>query len=52
MTDIRIVRHYRRWDGRIACGTWSTRIDATSVLKGVTCKRCRKVCEAEGGTNA
>ena len=38
----RIVRHYRRYDGLIQCGEKSTRIDATSVEEGVTCKKCMK----------
>jgi hypothetical protein len=36
----RIVRHYRRFDGIILCGNTSTRIEATSVLQGVSCKKC------------
>ena len=36
----RIIRHYRRFDGLIACGNTSTRIEATSVEAGVTCKKC------------
>lgn len=34
------IRHYRFWDGTIACGVISTRIEATEIVRGVTCKRC------------
>ena len=40
MKKKRIPCHYRCYDGSIPCGTTSTRIDATSVVKGTTCKRC------------
>jgi hypothetical protein len=42
MAEKLIVRHYRFYDGRMACGEKSLRIDATSVEKAVTCSKCLK----------
>ncbi len=33
-------RHYRRYDGLIACGLPASYVDSTSVEEGVTCKNC------------
>lgn len=39
----RIIRHYRRFDGIIACGVTSSHIDATGVEAGVTCFKCLSI---------
>ncbi len=40
MEKVRIVQHYRCFDGRILCGQQLSRRDATGVEEGVTCKLC------------
>ena len=39
----RIVRHYRRFDGKLACGITTSHLDATGVEGAVTCINCKKV---------
>ena len=38
----KLIRHYRRYDGGIACGTKGN-IEATSAEKGVNCKKCLEI---------